>query len=247
MAWSPAFVDPVLEYLRSTLPPPIYNLLLTFLAHSLALLTAFTALFSSLLSTNPWQWDAQTVLPPLISLLAAYLALVSVYRTTTWAIRTSVWFVKWAAIVAVLMGGAGWIVNASNALMSPGAAGLIPGLRDMVMDMVNGQGRGSTGRSRRSRTNRKAPQQSRPKPWDSFERHQEWREQQGADQQGDALKYVADVVDAASRAVGGSAWWQVVKSVVDGTRKEAEDPIGKGTRTRRGKTAAATGKSTRPR
>ena len=253
MSWSPAdlplpaVLDPVLEYVKSHLPPPLYDLLLAFLSHILALLTAFVALVSPLLSTNPWEWDPQTVLPPLISLLAAYLALVSLYRTTAWAIRTSMWFVKWGAILAILMGGTGWIIGASKAVMSPGANGVLSGIRDVVLDTINV---GSATGSRRSRTRRKGSQ-SPPKPWESFDRHRAWRErQQGpqeTDQQGDALKYVADIVDAAGRAAGGTAWWEVVKSVVDGAGKSGEGEEGKGSRTRQGKTTSATGKSTRPR
>ncbi|EEB98901.1 hypothetical protein MPER_01509 [Moniliophthora perniciosa FA553] len=116
----PAFLDPLLDYLSDNLPPPIYSFIITFASHSLALISALSSLFSTLLRTNPSQWDAQTILPPLIAFLTAYLALVSVYRTTTWMVRTSFWFIKWGTILAVLFGGMGWIMGSGgNAVGGP--------------------------------------------------------------------------------------------------------------------------------
>src|SRR6267154_831419 len=91
----PAFLDPLLDFFAEQLPPPLYSFLISLLSHSLALFTALVSLISSLVSSKPWEWDAQTIIPPLITFLAAYLALVSLYRTTSWMVRTSFWFIKW--------------------------------------------------------------------------------------------------------------------------------------------------------
>src|SRR5882762_7233008 len=111
----PAIIDPILSYLSSILPPPLYSFLLTFLAHSLALFTSLISLGYTLLSSRPWEWDAQTVIPPLITFLAAYLALVSLYRTTSWMFQTGMWVMKWGTILGALIAGAGWVAVQTGA------------------------------------------------------------------------------------------------------------------------------------
>src|SRR5882762_8101257 len=107
----PAFLDPLLDYLSSRLPPPLFSFLLSLLSHALALFTSLLNLIFTVVSTKPADWDAQTLLPPLITLLAAYLALVSIYRTTSWMVRTTVWMMKWGAILSALAAGAGWMMG----------------------------------------------------------------------------------------------------------------------------------------
>jgi hypothetical protein len=243
----PAFIDPLLEYIRSVIPAPLYSLLLTFLSHALAILTTFSTLVLSL-STKPWNWDAQTILPPLISLLAAYLALLSLYRTTTWMIRTSLWFVKWGIIVGVLVAGTGWIAGATKDLGFLHANGLISEFSGLVLDAINGRGRNPAGSSRsKSRSRAKAKSGPRPKPWESFERHREWKHKQseaGAGSEKDVQKFIADIARAASRAVDKSGWWQAAKSVVGVGDQDVTDR--KQASSRR-KTTSKTGKSSQPR
>ncbi|KIN96186.1 hypothetical protein M404DRAFT_67400, partial [Pisolithus tinctorius Marx 270] len=102
------FLDPLLDFLSDQLPPPLYTFLLSFLSHIITLLTALISLIQSLIAAKPWEWDPQTIIPPLISILAAYLALHSLYRTTGWIFRTVLWFVKWGTILAAVSAGMGW-------------------------------------------------------------------------------------------------------------------------------------------
>ncbi|KAH7926691.1 hypothetical protein BV22DRAFT_986085, partial [Leucogyrophana mollusca] len=167
----PAFLDPLLDYLADQLPPPLYNFLLTFLSHVLALLTALVSLVASLISSKPWEWDAQTVLPPLITFLAAYLALVSLYRTTSWMFRTCLWFIKWGTIFGALTAGAGWYMGNQG-----GGRGIVTSLGGILLDMLNGQGQNAPGGTRappQTRTKTET-QKKRPKTWESFEKHQQW-------------------------------------------------------------------------
>ncbi|PBK95681.1 hypothetical protein ARMGADRAFT_894201, partial [Armillaria gallica] len=102
-------LEPILSLLKEQLPPPVYSFIISMLSHCLAFCTAFYTLVGGLASTNPLQWNAQTVLPPLIAVFSAYFALLSLYRTTSWMLRTSFWFIKWGTIVAALIGASGWV------------------------------------------------------------------------------------------------------------------------------------------
>ena len=180
----PEIIDPVLSFLSSKLPPPLYSFLLSFLSHSLALFASLLSLVLTLASTKPWEWDAKTLLPPIISIFAAYIALLSLYRTTSWMIRVSVWFVKWGVILAAAIAAAGWYATNINGVAIPGASGVASGLGGLLVDMlnVNGQGERAVG-SRPKPTSRSRTKSSyermegKPKPWHSFEQHRGWQEQ----------------------------------------------------------------------
>ena len=88
-------------------------------------------------------WDSQKILPPLITLLAAYLALVSFYRTTGWMIRTAFAFVKWGGIIATLAAGAGYFMANAGQGQGDGvglAGGILPMVGNAVFGMLSGQG-----------------------------------------------------------------------------------------------------------
>ena len=69
------FLDPLFSYLSSVLPGPVYSIVESLITHSLALLSALFNFVTTVASAQ--NWDAQKILPPLITLLAAYLALLS--------------------------------------------------------------------------------------------------------------------------------------------------------------------------
>lgn len=221
----PAFLDPLLAYLSDNLPAPVYSFLITLLSHLLALCTALYALFLSLLSTHPLQWDAQTVLPPLIALLTSYLAIISLYRTTSWMFRTTLWFMKWGTVVGVIFAGATWLLFQQDGNGLAGR-GIVAGVGSLVLNMLNGDGRNAAGGPRTKSRSRKQAKKSgtrlrKPKPWDSFEQHREWQFQEngGADG-GDML---GNLMDAASKAVKEGGWWEVAKGVFgEGTSEESE-------------------------
>jgi hypothetical protein len=161
----PAILNPLINYISSCLPPPVYNALLTLFAHGLAFFGALIGLGSALISSKPSDWDAQKILPPLITLLAAYLALASAVRTATWLVRTTAWLVKWGVIAGAVSAAAAWLFGGG------GGGGIVPSVTGMVLDMLYGQGQDATGGSRSDR------QRARPRPqaWDSFDEHWEWQ------------------------------------------------------------------------
>ncbi|KAL0956132.1 hypothetical protein HGRIS_002298 [Hohenbuehelia grisea] len=219
----PSFMDPVLEYLSSTLPSPVYAFVISLLAHCIALFTALLSLVGTLVQTSPFEWDAQTVLPPLISVLAAYLALITMYRTTSWIVRTGFWFVKWGTIFAALGAAGGWYMNGVNG----GGAGnrsVMAALGGYVLDKLNGQGQaGATGSRSGRRSRSRNPTGSRPKAWESFDRHREWQGQDTQGPAGDAQTIMSEIVGSAAKVVKESGWWDVIKTTVDSLGPQADD------------------------
>ncbi|KAJ7078888.1 hypothetical protein B0H15DRAFT_914524 [Mycena belliarum] len=226
----PAFLDPLLAYLSDSLPAPIYSFLLTLLSHSLALCTALYSLFLSLLSTHPLQWDAQTVLPPLIALLTSYLALVSLYRTTSWMFRTSLWFVKWGTIVGGLVAASSWLLFQQDGNAMAGH-GIVASVGSLILNLLNGDGRNAAGRTRAQpgRQAKKKPStrqpKTKPKPWDSFDRHREWQFQENGEAQaandGGVQDVLGNIMDVAGKAMKESGWWDVAKGVLSGESEES--------------------------
>lgn len=202
----PAIFDPILIYLEDTLPPPLYNILLNFLSHCLAVLSALMNLFASLMSKNPLEWDAQTVLPPLVTFLVAYLALLSLYRTTTWMIRTSFWFIKWGMILGGLVAGISWYIGVTQTqvggLMN---TGVISYFGNKFLDVINGQNRNAAGSDRSQRTTAR-----RPKPWDSFDNHQEWQYRDDGAEGGETSNletWLNNIIGSAGQMMKDD-WWR---------------------------------------
>ncbi|KAI0071746.1 hypothetical protein K474DRAFT_1668688 [Panus rudis PR-1116 ss-1] len=247
----PAIFDPLLDYLEDLLPPTAYSILTNLLTYTIALATAlFTFVATLVTSGSPLEWNAEQILPPLITLLAAYLALVSFYRTTGWMIRTAFAFVKWSAIIGILSASAGYfLANAGNegengvGGLLGGVAGLVPMIGGFILNMLNGRDeQGSGGRqqntrntrastrsasSRSSRSRTQANSGSRPKAWESWDRHRDWQYDESQNRQAgqsgeDVQKVIGEVLGAAGRVVKESGWWETAKGVVNEFQKATE-------------------------
>lgn len=205
----PSFFEPLLSSIASCLPPPVFNALLTLLAHGMAFLSALIGLGSALISSRPSDWDAQKIIPPLITLLAAYLALASAVRTATWFVRTTAWLVKWGFIMAVLSATVAWVMGGSD-----GAGGIVPNLIAMVWDRSGSQGQDAAAASSRGTRQRSRP---RPQAWDSYDQHWEWQfeeQQWNAANPASPAAHVQDfVADALDRARDGS-WLSIARSAL---------------------------------
>jgi len=205
----PPFLDPLFSYLSSCLPAPVSKALLIVLAHGLAFLNAFIGLGSALISSKPSDWDAQKIVPPLITLLAAYLALTSALRTATWFIRTATWLVKWGIVAAAVSAALAWLLGAGS-----GGGGIVPGLIAMVSDKLNGPGQDAGSRSSTSQRAR-----SRPQTRESFDKYWDWQfeEQQwnAADVASPAAQVQQFVANALNVARDGS-WLSVARGALQG-------------------------------
>ncbi|GAW03310.1 hypothetical protein LENED_005028 [Lentinula edodes] len=70
----PEFLDPALSFLSENLPQPVYSTLISIISYGLALVSALLTLLQSLIFDSS-NWNAQTILPPLLALLSAYFAI----------------------------------------------------------------------------------------------------------------------------------------------------------------------------
>jgi hypothetical protein len=208
----PDFIDPLLAYLESILPGPVYAVLLTSCSHVLALSTALL----SLLSSSPSTWTAQSIIPPIITILAAYLALSGIYRT----IRFALWFAKWGTLLAALMGGVAWF-------MSGGVTSLLT--------------QGGGGRTPKSSPSRLRAWDS----WARHDEYRHQRPPQLQTGVDDMRKFVQELAGAAGRVYAQSGdWWATAKGVADEMgkhsrtgREDATESSGRKTRSKTGKTS----------
>ncbi|KAI8994076.1 hypothetical protein BD414DRAFT_481353 [Trametes punicea] len=233
-------LDPIFTFLSSVLPPQVYAIVESLITHSLTLLTALFKFVLTLVHAD--SWDAQKILPPLITLLAAYLALVSFYRTTGWMIRTAFWCVKWGGILGILAAGAGYFMgnahaNGDNGVGNPFNGGVLSMLGSALMGMLNegsqdthrprstrnsGTRTGTSGPRTRQQT-RQQKAQARPKAWDSWDKHREWQYNAEAAGRDDASRMSEGVQETVQKVVGvvqeaiGTGWWETVKNVVEGS------------------------------
>ena len=205
----PEFLNPLFSYISSCLPPPVSNALLTLIAHGLAFFSALLGLGTALISSKPSDWDAQRIVPPLITLLAAYLALASAVRTATWVVRTTAWLVKWGIIAAAVSAALAWSLGAAS-----GGGIIVPNLIAMGSDMLNGRWKDAAAGGSHSSYQRSRP---RPHVWDSFEQHWEW---QFEEEQWNAANPVTPagqvqqfVADALNRAKDGN-WLSIARGTL---------------------------------
>ncbi|KAG6820515.1 hypothetical protein H0H93_015988 [Arthromyces matolae] len=211
MVHLPNFLVPILSYIHDVLPSPIYSFLINAVSHLLVLGSAAYDLVVSLLSRHPFDWDLQTVLPPLITLFAAYLALLSFYRTTTWMLRTTFFFVKWGTLIAIFIASIAWFTGNGGTPSNYG--GVVSTLGNAILAAMNGQTKKPARRWSHKQSSR--PRASSPKAWDSFQRHRDWNR---AEPQGDAAalnaqNFINDIVGAADRLANQGGWWELIKAV----------------------------------
>ena len=220
----PEFFDPLLDYLSSVLPTQLYSLAASGLYYIYALLASAFHAAATIVKTPLATWDAERILPPVITLLAAYLALLSFYRTTGWMIRTAFAFAKWGFILSALSAAAGYFLANANLEGQEGAGvghyglGLVSSLGAMLWTALNGDGRKSPSTGQRAHT--RTQKQSRPKPWESWDQHRNWqyneaaaRDGHDASQDGNIQEVVGKIIGSASKVMQESGWWETAKNV----------------------------------
>lgn len=227
----PAFLDPLLDYLSDVLPPPIYFLVDTLLANWVALISSLYTLALTLISSSPTSWDFQTLIPPLITLLSAYLALLTFYRTASWFLRTIFAFIKWGIIFSLLGMGAGYLLanfgspgSAIGALM--GGAGVLSTLGGYVFSLLSGMQNG--GDNTRGFAVPKWPKVT-PQAWESQDR--QWQKTQGEEENegsdGNVQQVILNILGGAGQAVQQSGWWEAAKGVAEDFSRTAQANVAK--------------------
>lgn len=146
----PAILDPAFDWLATKLPPTIVdNVVIPGVAHVFAFAHSLYDVVLGLASQRPGAWSAETLLPPVITLLGAYLALLSFYRSTRWAVRMALWFAKWGTLFGALVGGAGYLagqqgggdaLHGIQAMLASGASGIAKTVGAALWDAINAPG-----------------------------------------------------------------------------------------------------------
>ncbi|KAH9940407.1 uncharacterized protein BXZ73DRAFT_42927 [Epithele typhae] len=231
-------LDPLMSFLSSVLPPAAMYFIRPLITYSLALLSALVRF--GLTAAHSENWDTQKILPPLITVLMAYLALVSFYRTTGWMLRTVFWCFKWGGIIASLAGLAGYLLATqgnADAVGGIGGGGAIPMIMSALLGMFSEdaqRGRAGGGKSKSNpglaakprRRRDKAQEREQPKAWESWDKHREHKDwQHGAEAEyrdeaarmnegvQEAVMKVAEVVQGALK----ESWWGTIKNAVEGS------------------------------
>jgi len=211
----PPLLTPVFDYLRATLPPPLYSFAISILSHVHTATTAFITLSASLIGENPLDWRAEAILPPIITILAAYLALASLYRTASWAIRLSFFFLKWGTLIGVAMAIVGYLGGQrTDALVNQPHGGVANFFSSMF---------GSRTSSKHKRQSHR--RKERPKPWHPFKESKEWQFQQQSEVPNttpSAQQLMDSIVHAAEGALGGNWWGAVIRNGFATSSKETE-------------------------
>ncbi|KAI0340464.1 hypothetical protein BDW22DRAFT_1360448 [Trametopsis cervina] len=217
----PELFDPVLDYLFSVLPTNVYD--------TIELVTtqgyhALSSIFSLVRTLASEAWDIEKILPPLITLLAAYLALVSFYRTSAWMIRTAFAFVKWGFILTTLGTAAGYFLananvggaEAGRGLGNWGLASTIGGLLSEYMNGPQAAPKGTRPSTRSSSSSKKSKTKARPKAYDSWDKQRQWQYSE-AQEEGqsspiaEAQKAISDMLGKAGRVALQSGWWEAAQ------------------------------------
>ncbi|KAK2467815.1 hypothetical protein APHAL10511_000110 [Amanita phalloides] len=209
----PELLGAALDYLAVHLPSPVYSLLIALISRSLALLTFLTSLAHS-------DWNPHDILPPLITLLCAYLALLTLYRTTTWAIKTIFWFFKWGLILSVIFAGMGWYLHDAT-------GGDVAANIQSVFDVVNIRIPKTTGGMQSASIPQTRSSSRIPRAWDSFESHRRWREasQPHTNNQVDVERIIKSTVEmAGSLLEKGGQWWQSIVQVGSDAKDQNDGP-----------------------
>ena len=203
------------QYLRDAIPPLLYKGLVSCLSHAVSAANAFVSLCATVRSTD--DLTVQALLPPIITILAAYLALRSVYRTAAWAVSLTFWFAKWGVILGIILAGYAYVM------------GSVDNLRDCPGgDCSNRDGTGFKQRTRPSRPNAQI--------------HQGWQyqqEQPKEQQRSPEVQQLFDIVNkAADFALGENQWWKAVNGLVSSGKAETEPET-----SRKSKSKAASSRS----
>ncbi|KZV69333.1 hypothetical protein PENSPDRAFT_652414 [Peniophora sp. CONT] len=236
----PAILDPILDYLYDVLPPGVYDFMIGAAANLLAFGTAAYNVTIYLAGAKPWEWDAQTIIPPLIALLTAYMALLMAWRTISWMVRSTIWVIKWGTILSVLVGGAGYFAgggaNGGGVANGPGVNGGV-GFAQMagaVFDMLRGAGRRATAAT--GDEDGAKPGRARPAAWESFDAHREWQFEEGAEREGQtnpASEEVQKVIDGIMTQMRDGGIWGMAQGVATSFLPKCDPTRERRTRPRR--------------
>lgn len=204
-------MDLARQTLHDVLPKALYHVLETIYLKSVSLPEWYSGLTKPSATDVIATLNLQSTLPPLISILIIYFAILSLYRTTRFFVRSTVFLVKWGAMIGAAGAALGYITNA------------------VVPDAFGAFSRSNTvAWSRRGKPFHSA----RPRIWESFGQHQRWREEQSgesayvSDAGRVAREMVEKILDATQQATDPKEWWRTLTEMAAKTviGREFADP-----------------------
>jgi len=195
-------MEAILRILEPRLPPALFDLLFS--------VSSLVNSFSDYLR----DWDSndeaprdfigrllypEKLLPPLskliplaFSFLAIYITLVSLYRTTTMAIRIGLFIIRWTIVLAVVLTA----VSIGMGALSPSTIISVLHRVGLFGDDIRPVGHAA----------RRPSRGERPKVWDTFDAHQEWREGEN-EQPSEAQKIMKEIYVAGQHVVEDRGGW----------------------------------------
>jgi len=230
-----AISDALLDLLEDYLPPAIYDAVFTLLEYLLMVFTSLNSSFAYFLRsagcvprhrldqfqtcTHPFfnsgdpsndqdgYNDAiQALLPPVLSVIAIYFAVLSAYHTAASFVRTTVWLVKWGIILGVIAAGTGFFagrgagdgialqdLNLNNLVRL--ASQLVPGPNAYIERTERRRAARAVG----NRDARLRRGEQRPSVFDSFAEHNAWKENQQLTE--DTQEYVKQVFETGQKVI----------------------------------------------
>ncbi|KAG8987977.1 hypothetical protein FRB95_012533 [Tulasnella sp. JGI-2019a] len=72
-------------------------------------------IIAHLASQAGYEIDATTIISTVVSIIALYFALLSLYRTIRYAIRTAIFIIKWILIIVIIAGSVGFVMSGGRA------------------------------------------------------------------------------------------------------------------------------------
>ena len=148
----------------------------------------------------------QALLPPILSVIAIYFAVLSAYHTAASFVRTTVWLVKWGIILGVIAAGTGFFagrgVGDGIALQDLNLNNLVRLASQLLPDPNANLERTQRRRAARaagSKDARLRRGEQRPSVFDSFAEHNAWRENQQLTE--DTQEYVKQVFEAGQKVI----------------------------------------------
>jgi len=158
----------------------------------------------------------QALLPPILSVIAIYFAVLSAYHTAASFVRTTVWLVKWGIILGVIAIGTGFFAGRGAgdgiALQDLNLNNLVRLASQLLPDPNANLERAEHRRAARVAGNRDARLrrgEQRPSVFDSFAKHNAWRENQQLTE--DTQEYVKQVFETGQKVIkDGSGFMDVL-------------------------------------
>jgi len=229
-----ALSDVLLDFLEDTLPPAIYDTISTLLEYLLTVFTSLNSGFAYFLRSaggdpsngqGGYSEAIQAFLPPVLSVIAIYFAVLSVYHTAASFVRTTVWLVKWGIILGVIAAGTGFFAGRGAgdgiALQDLNLSNVVRLASQLLPDPSANIERAERRRAARAAGNRDARLRragQRPSVFDSFAEHDAWKKNQQLTE--DTQEYVKQIFEASQKVVNDGSG---LMNILFGGRRQGDD------------------------